>query len=236
MEFNPEDTVLDAVNDTYLLGRFLFPHDMLHNRIGTLSGGEKRRLYLLSILKEKPNLLILDEPTNDLDIVTLNVLEEYLKEFSGSLIIVSHDRHFLDRLADHLFVFCGDGVIKDFTGSYSSYRAFIKEYEAERKAEMQRDMPDRAKSKGQSRAQDAGASGKQDAAGGKRRLSYREQRELEQLEKDIEALNAEKAGLENDLNSGSLSYGELQKASERIGEIIALVDAKETRWLELSII
>ncbi len=236
MEFNPEDTVLDAVNDTYLLGRFLFPHDMLHNRIGTLSGGEKRRLYLLSILKEKPNLLILDEPTNDLDIVTLNVLEEYLKEFSGSLIIVSHDRHFLDRLADHLFVFCGDGVIKDFTGSYSSYRAFIKEYEAERKAEMQRDMPDRAKSKGQSRAQDAGASGKQDAAGGKRRLSYREQRELEQLEKDIEALNAEKAGLEKDLNSGSLSYGELQKASERIGEIIALVDAKETRWLELSII
>ena len=101
MEFNPEDTVLDIVNDTSLLGRFLFPHDMLNNKVSKLSGGEKRRLYLLTVLMQKPNLLVMDEPTNDLDIVTLNILEEYLKEFSGTLTIVSHDRHFLDRLVYH---------------------------------------------------------------------------------------------------------------------------------------
>ena len=133
MEFSPDDTVLDIVNDTSLLGRFLFPHDMLNNRVGRLSGGERRRLYLLTILMQKPNLLVMDEPTNDLDIVTLNILEEYLKEFGGTLIIVSHDRHFLDRLVDHLFIFCGDGVIKDFIGSYSEYRSYIKDYEARQK-------------------------------------------------------------------------------------------------------
>ena len=122
ISFDEEQTVLETVNDTRLLGRFLFPHDMLNNRLSKLSGGEKRRLYLLTILMQQPNLLILDEPTNDLDIVTLNILEEYLKEYNGSLIIVSHDRHFLDRLVDHLLVFCGDGVVKDFIGTYSEYR------------------------------------------------------------------------------------------------------------------
>ena len=135
MSFNPQDTVLDIVNDTWLLNRFLFPHEMLNNKIEKLSGGEKRRLYLLTILMQQPNLLILDEPTNDLDIVTLNILEDYLKEFSGSLIIVSHDRHFLDKLVDHLFIFCGDGLVKDFVGSYSEYREFIKEYEAEQRSQ-----------------------------------------------------------------------------------------------------
>ena len=135
MSFNPDDTVLDIVNDTWLLNRFLFPHEMLNNKVGRLSGGEKRRLYLLTILMQQPNLLILDEPTNDLDIVTLNILEEYLKEFGGSLIIVSHDRHFLDKLVDHLFIFCGNGLVKDFVGSYSEYREFIKEYEAEQRAQ-----------------------------------------------------------------------------------------------------
>ena len=239
MDFDPEDTVLDVVNDTYLLGKFLFPHNMLNNRIGTLSGGEKRRLYLLSVLKEKPNLLILDEPTNDLDIVTLNVLEEYLKEFSGTLIVISHDRHFLDRLTDHLFIFCGDGVIKDFIGSYSGYRAFIKDYEA-------RNRDKGAEVSANASGRKGGREGKSSAAGDsvsepgaarqKRRLSYKEQRELEQLEKDLEALAAEKAGLESSIGSGTLPYDELQKASERIGEIIALTDRKETRWLELSII
>ena len=124
MSFNPNDTVLDIVNDTWLLNRFLFPHEMLNNKIEKLSGGEKRRLYLLTILMQQPNLLILDEPTNDLDIVTLNILEEYLKEFGGSLIIVSHDRHFLDKLVDHLFIFCGNGLVKDFVGSYSEYCVF----------------------------------------------------------------------------------------------------------------
>ena len=117
MQFDENQTVLETVNDTHLLSQFLFTHDMLNNRISKLSGGEKRRLYLLTILMRQPNLLIMDEPTNDLDIVTINILEEYLKEFKGTLILVSHDRHFLDRLVDHLFVFCGNGEVKDFIGS-----------------------------------------------------------------------------------------------------------------------
>ena len=228
ISFNPEDTVLETVNDTRLLNRFLFPHDMLNNKVGTLSGGEKRRLYLLTILMKQPNLLVLDEPTNDLDIVTLNILEEYLKEFGGSLIIVSHDRHFLDRLADHLFVFCGDGVIKDFIGSYSEYRAFIKEYEAQQRSDARAGE----KAAKDARAQKTAASAQPKPA--KKKLTYKEQRELEQLEKDLEALGEEKARLEADLNSGTLPYEQLQKASLRIGEIISETDAKETRWLELS--
>ena len=223
MSFNPDDTVLDIVNDTYLLGRFLFPHDMLNNRIEKLSGGEKRRLYLLTIFKEKPNLLILDEPTNDLDIVTLNILEEYLKEFSGTLIIVSHDRHFLDRLVDHLFVFCGDGAVKDFIGSYSEYRSFIKDYEAGQKKVK--------KSAGDNERKDAGKPERQK----KPKLTYKEQKELEQLEKDMQSLAEEKAGLEKQINSGTLSYEQLQKVSERIGEIISLNEEKEMMWLELSL-
>ena len=133
MDFRPDDTVMDIVPDTRLLGHFLFPHDMLTTRVGRLSGGEKRRLYLLTILMQEPNLLILDEPTNDLDIVTLNILEEYLKEFQGSLLIVSHDRHFLDRVTDHLLVFTGEGHVKDFVGKFSEYRAYIRDVEAQRK-------------------------------------------------------------------------------------------------------
>jgi ATP-binding cassette subfamily F protein uup len=120
---------------------------MWNNKVERLSGGERRRLYLLTVLLQQPNLLILDEPTNDLDIVTLDILEEYLQEFKGSLIIVSHDRHFLDRLVDHLFVFCGDGVVKDFIGNYSEYRSFIKDYEAAQKAaRAQAARADQAKS------------------------------------------------------------------------------------------
>ena len=130
IQFDEGQTVIETVNDTKLLNMFLFTHDMLNNKIETLSGGEKRRLYLLTILMQNPNLLILDEPTNDLDIVTLNILEEYLLSYKGSLIIVSHDRHFLDRLADHLLVFLGDGEIKDFIGKFSEYREYIKIYEA----------------------------------------------------------------------------------------------------------
>ena len=221
MNFNEDDTVLDIVNDTRLLGRFLFPHDMLNNKVGRLSGGEKRRLYLLTILMLQPNLLILDEPTNDLDIVTLNILEEYLKEFSGSLIIVSHDRHFLDKLVDHLFVFCGNGVVKDFIGSYSEYREFIRDYEAGQRAEKQKAIEKpTAKQKNELPA--------------KKKLSWKEQREMEQIEKDLETLGAEKAELESRLSTGALPYDELQSASQRIGEIISLCDEKEMRWLELS--
>ena len=222
MSFNPQDTVLDIVNDTWLLNRFLFPHEMLNNKIEKLSGGEKRRLYLLTILMQQPNLLILDEPTNDLDIVTLNILEEYLKEFSGSLIIVSHDRHFLDKLVDHLFIFCGNGLVKDFVGSYSEYREFIKEYEAEQRSQA------RAEEKASKSAV------QKEAPARKKKLTYKEQKELEQIEKDLEALAAEKAELEEKLSSGNLSFEALSEASARIGEIMELTDEKEMRWLELS--
>ena len=230
MSFNPQDTVLDIVNDTWLLNRFLFPHEMLNNKIEKLSGGEKRRLYLLTILMQQPNLLILDEPTNDLDIVTLNILEEYLKEFSGSLIIVSHDRHFLDKLVDHLFIFCGDGVVKDFVGTYSEYREYIKEYEAEQRSQA-RTEEKAAKEKAARAA--AAAAPAQDQPAKKRKLTYKEQKELEQLEKDLEALAQEKADLEEQLGSGTLPFDQLQQASERIGQILDLTDEKELRLLEL---
>ena len=227
MDFNPDDTVLDIVNDTWLLNRFLFPHDMLNNKVEKLSGGEKRRLYLLTILMQQPNLLILDEPTNDLDIVTLNILEEYLKEFGGSLIIVSHDRHFLDKLVDHLFIFCGNGLVKDFVGSYSEYREYIKEYEAEQRSAAR--AQEKAEKDRNSKEASKAANFSQ-----KKKLTYKEQKELEQIEKDLEALAAEKAALEESLSSGNMEFEALQKASERIAEIIELTDEKEMRWLELS--
>ena len=230
MSFNPQDTVLDIVNDTWLLNRFLFPHEMLNNKIEKLSGGEKRRLYLLTILMQQPNLLILDEPTNDLDIVTLNILEEYLQEFGGSLIIVSHDRHFLDKLVDHLFVFCGDGLVKDFVGSYSEYREFIKEYEAEQRSKARAEAQAEKEKAAKEAAKNAPA---QQAPVKKKKLSFKEQRELEQLEKDLEALAAEKARLEAQLSSGTLPYDQLQAASERIACIIDETDEKELRLLEL---
>ncbi len=230
MSFNPNDTVLDIVNDTWLLNRFLFPHEMLNNKIEKLSGGEKRRLYLLTILMQQPNLLILDEPTNDLDIVTLNILEDYLKEFSGSLIIVSHDRHFLDKLVDHLFIFCGEGLVKDFVGSYSEYREFIKEYEAEQRS-IARAEEKAAKEKA---AKEAARTSGAEPPAKKKKLSYKEQKELEQLEKDLEALAAEKADLEAKLSSGTMPFDQLQATSERIGQIMELTDEKELRWLELS--
>ena len=227
MSFNPNDTFLYIVNDTWLLNRFLFPHEMLNNKIEKLSGGEKRRLYLLTILMQQPNLLILDEPTNDLDIVTLNILEEYLKEFGGSLIIVSHDRHFLDKLVDHLFIFCGNGLVKDFVGSYSEYREFIKEYEAEQRSQARA----KEKSEKEQAAKDSARTAEVPAK--KKKLTYKEQKEMEQLEKDLENLAAEKAELEAKLSSGSLPFDELQNASQRIGAIMEETDEKELRLLEL---
>lgn len=219
IQFERDDTVLETVNDTRVLGRFLFPHDMLSTRVSKLSGGEKRRLYLLTILMQEPNLLILDEPTNDLDIVTLNILEEYLKEYGGSLIVVSHDRHFLDRVVDHLLVFCGDGVVKDFVGRFSEYRAYIKDYEAQikaaarpeqKKTDIAIERPSRPK-----------------------KLSWKEQRELEALETELPALEKEKAGLEAEMSSGRMAYDKLSEASVRVQELISLIDEKELRWLEL---
>ena len=159
---------------------------MMDNRISSLSGGEKRRLYLLTILMQHPNLLILDEPTNDLDIVTLNVLEEYLLGFEGSLIIVSHDRHFLDRLVGHLFVFCGDGVVKDFIGGYTEYRTWLKDFEA---AQQKSEREAGAKAKA------VAAASKPGQAEAPKKLSWKEQREMETLEKEVEELEIEKKPL-----------------------------------------
>ena len=231
MRFDEDQTVLETVNDTHLLSQFLFPHDMLNNKISKLSGGEKRRLYLLTILMRQPNLLIMDEPTNDLDIVTINILEEYLKEFKGTLILVSHDRHFLDRLVDHLFVFCGDGEVKDFIGSYSQYREFMKDLEAEKRSRAREE--ERAAKAGNS--QESGSGQTQSRPDAPRKLSYKEQRELERLEKDIESLTAEKEDLESRVNGGLTDPAELQKVTTRFAEVSSELDAKETRWLELSV-
>ena len=237
LEFNPEETVIDAVrniaeivtlgdgntiNVREFLTRFLFPPSMQNTKIEKLSGGEKRRLYLVTVLMKNPNFLILDEPTNDLDIMSLNVLEEYLSNFPGCLLIVSHDRYFLDKLADHLFIFEGDGVIKDFVGKYTGYRDVIQERERinflSAKTEKQ-----------QLREEE-----KEVSVQSKRKLSYKEQRELESLELTIAELEKEKSSLEVALSSGLMSPDKLLVSSNRIMEVIALLDSKSERWLELS--
>ena len=228
ISFDEDQTVLETVNDTRLLNQFLFPHDMLNNKIARLSGGEKRRLYLLTILMQQPNLLILDEPTNDLDIVTLNILEEYLLGYQGSLIIVSHDRHFLDRLVDHLFVFCGEGVVKDFIGGYSEYRSFIKDYEAQQRK-------DAREAEAREKAAAAKSAPVVEAPAKKRKLTWKEQRELEALKTDMAALGAEKDELEAKMASGGMDYAEVQKVTDRYAEVKDLLDEKELRWLELSV-
>ena len=221
MDFSGDDTVLDIVGDTRLLGRFLFPHDMLNTKVSRLSGGEKRRLYLLTILMKNPNLLILDEPTNDLDIVTLNILEEYLKEYGGSLIIVSYDRHFLDRVVEHLLVFCGDGIVKDFIGTFSEYRSYVRDYEASRKKEPSEPKP----------AEPAKA---QKAPDNKpRKLSFKEKRELELIESRLPELEELKKTIETDMNSGTLAYDKLSEKAEEFKRISSEIDELETRWLEL---
>ena len=236
ISFKPGQTVLECVQDiaevvkssdgqnvsaTTLLNRFLFPHETFTKRIDILSGGEQRRLYLLTVLMRNPNMLILDEPTNDLDIMTLNVLEEYLQEFGGSLIIVSHDRYFLDKCVDHLFIFEGDGRIKDFVGQYSEYREYVKEREeSERQAQRAIAQPKAQ----QQRTHD----------NTKRKLSFKEQRELEELERDLATLADERATLEAELNAGTADYSRLSEISSRIEQIISIVDDKEMRWLELN--
>ena len=235
IQFDERQTVLETVSNLGLLNQFLFPHDMLNNPVSKLSGGEKRRLYLLTILMQQPNLLILDEPTNDLDIVTLNILEEYLLDFKGSLIVVSHDRHFLDRVVDHLLVFCGDGQIKDFVGGYTEYRTFIKDYEAEQR---KRKLKSEAAG-GFSGREHFSASGtknqSREAPNGKKRLSYKEQREFDALEAELERLNAEKTAIEALLSEGTAPYDQIRDASERYETLKAEIDEKETRWLELSL-
>lgn len=240
MDFKAGQTVFDIVHDiaetieasdghsvsaTTMLNRFLFPPDTHNKRVEILSGGEQRRLYLLTVLMRNPNFLILDEPTNDLDILTLNVLEEYLMAFKGCLLIVSHDRYFLDKTVDHLFIFREGGVVKDFVGQYSEYREYVKEQEAEEARQAKIATEKAQKNKPQPPTS---------ATPSRRKLSYKEQRELEQLEIELPQLESEKTALEERLSSGTLSHEELSAAAARIGEIINQIEEKEMRWLELS--
>lgn len=235
MQFDEDQTVLETVSNLGLLNQFLFPHDMLGNPVSKLSGGEKRRLYLLTILMQQPNFLILDEPTNDLDIVTLNILEEYLLDFKGSLIVVSHDRHFLDRVVDHLLVFCGDGQIKDFVGGYTEYRTFIKDYEVEQRRLSRNNERSGGRVAGERAFLSERNGNRSREASEKKRLSYKEQREFDALETELERLNAEKTQIEELLAAGTATYEQIREASGRYEALKAELDEKETRWLELSL-
>ncbi len=238
MTFDPDTRVIDTVtaiaehvtlgdgrqiSASQLLTRFLFSPQAQYDYVARLSGGERRRLYLCTILMSNPNFLVLDEPTNDLDIRTLNVLEEYLASFSGCLIVVSHDRYFMDKVADHLLVFEGEGRIKDFPGNYTDYRTWRKEQEA-LTAAVRTPVP----------VKSTAAAPEKPKERVKGKLSFNEKREFEQLEAEIPQLEAEKAELEASLSSGTLSTEELIARSERVGALIEEIDAKSMRWLELS--
>lgn len=240
MAFDEQMKVIDAVRDiaevvklgngvtlsvSQFLNHFLFPPEVQHSFIHKLSGGEKRRLYLCTILMQSPNFLILDEPTNDLDIMTLNVLEDYLQSFSGCVIVVSHDRYFMDKVVDHIFAFEGDGAIKDFPGNYSDYREWAIEREQEQKAMQPKAAPTSNKPKPIASSVDTSKP---------RKKTFNEKREFEQLEREIEELEAEKRELEQKLSSGTLAPDELINSSDRIGKVIDLLDEKSLRWLELS--
>lgn len=238
LEFDPSKRVIDIAHDiarevdlgdgrrlsaSQFLHHFLFLPEQQYNYVAKLSGGERKRLYLCTVLMRNPNFLVLDEPTNDLDIMTLGVLEEYLRAFRGCVIVVSHDRYFVDKVADHLLVFCGDGEIKDFAGNYSEYLVWKRDFEAARRAaaaaEEQRNHPSE-----EPRRQKPAS----------KRLSFREQQEFAALDAEIPALESEKAELEALLSSGTLSHEELTRTAERIGTLINEIDEKTMRWLELS--
>lgn len=206
---------------------FLFTPEEQHNYVYKLSGGEKRKLYLCTVLMRNPNFLVLDEPTNDLDIQTLQVLEEYLQDFAGCVIVVSHDRYFMDKVVDHLLVFKGEGEIQDFPGNYTQYREWSR---------MQaKDEAKPAKSGNATAENDGAGTAKRDANfENKRKMSYKEKREYEQLTQEIDALTGEQKKLEEELCSGNLSVEELTEKSKRLPEIKDELDEKEMRWLELA--
>ncbi len=233
LQFDEQMKVIDVVQDiaevielgngkkltaSQFLQHFLFTPETQHSYVYKLSGGERRRLYLCTVLMRNPNFLVLDEPTNDLDIITLNVLEEYLQNFKGCVIVVSHDRYFMDKVVDHLMVFNGQGDIRDFPGNYSDYRDW-KEAKAQKEKEAEKPQEEKT---ARVRLND------------KRKMSFKEKREFEQLEKEIAELEAEKAQIEELLCSGMLSVDELTEKSKRLPEVNDLIDEKTMRWLELS--
>lgn len=238
IQFDEQDKVIDAVRKhaefidlgggchltaMQFLGHFLFPPSRQQDYIYKLSGGEKRRLQLCTVLMKNPNFLVLDEPTNDLDIATLQILEEYLQDFKGCVIVVSHDRYFMDKVVDHLLVFKGEGEIDDFPGNYSEYREWksLREQEEQQERELHKKES---------------ATTKQNTWGGekKRKLSFKEKQEMQQLEADIEKLEAEKAEIESALCSGTLSVDDLTEKSKRLPVLSEELDTKSMRWLELS--
>lgn len=236
LQFDEQQKVIDVITDiadyidlgggrhmnaSQFLQYFLFTPEQQHNYVYKLSGGERRKLYLCTVLMRNPNFLILDEPTNDLDIQTLQVLEEYLQDFPGCVIVVSHDRYFMDKVVDHLLVFHGEGEIKDFPGNYTQYREVAT---METKAQAQQ----KASSKEPEQPK------KDYHNDTRRRLTYKEKMELQQLEKDIEKLESEKADIEEALCSGTLSVDELTKKSIRLPQLNEELDEKSMRWLELS--
>ena len=233
LEVDPQTKVIDVVREVaeyiplekgrqlsaaQLLERFLFPRDMHYHFVNKLSGGERRRLKLLRVLMRNPNFLILDEPTNDLDIFAMAVLEDYLRHFQGSLIVVSHDRYFMDKMVDHLFVFQGEGKIKDITGNYHSYRTLLQQSSKEQKKELPK----------------AAAQPLPIQTDKKRKLSFKEKQELEQIELDLPVLENEKELLSIELSSGSLSNEELIEKGARLGQVVDQIDVFTMRWLELS--
>jgi ATP-binding cassette subfamily F protein uup len=233
LKFNEQMKVIDVVQDiaeviefsngkrltaSQFLQHFLFSPETQHKYVYKLSGGERRRVYLCTVLMRNPNFLVLDEPTNDLDIVTLQVLEEYLRSFKGCVIVVSHDRYFMDKVVDHLLVFNGQGDIRDFPGNYTDYREW-KESELRAKKEVQKPVEEKTEKV---------------RLNEKRKMSFKERREFEQLEKEIEALEAEKAAIEAALCSGTLSVEELTEKSKRLPLLNEELDEKSMRWLELS--
>ena len=229
-----EDVRIDdktRISASAFLSRFLFTPDTQQKYISKLSGGERRRLYLATVLMRNPNFLVLDEPTNDLDIMTLAVLEDYLASFKGCVIVVSHDRFFLDRIADHLFVFKGNGEVKDFPGDYSTYRHCVAMQEKEEKARARElEEQERRKNAGTIAETVSGNSRRKEV---KRKLTFKEKREMEQLEQEIAQLTGEKTQLENLLSGGTADTTAITEASRRLGEILPRIDEAEFRLLEL---
>jgi ATP-binding cassette subfamily F protein uup len=208
----------ESISAAAFLNYFLFPYPIHNQFVYKLSGGEKRRLYLVTVLMQHPNFLILDEPTNDLDILTLNVLEEYLASFNGCVMVVTHDRYFLDKIVDHLFVFEGNARIRNFPGNYSIWKDYSESLERRRKVNQKAVVPVIEKT---SREKKPG-------------LTWKENQELQQLEKELDSLEKEKSAIESSFNDGALSPGQLVKNSDRLGEIIKEIDLKSDRWIGLS--
>lgn len=236
LQFDEDKKVIDIIKDiaeyipltkgrklsaAAFLEMFMFPRDMHYNFVYKLSGGEKKRLYLMTVLMANPNFLILDEPTNDLDIFTLSVLEDYLKNFEGCLIIVSHDRYFLDKIVEHTFYFEGEGKIKDIFGNYTAYRSYLKEkVSADRQAEKKEKEKQQKVSTPEVKE--------------KKKLSYKEKMEFESIEKEMEALESENLQIADKMNNTNLTSEVIKDLSLRMAEIAQLIEEKENRWLELS--